>query len=93
MSLAYAGRNEHAYDMANEPRERKKRADDARDEDVVPESEAVEPKIATTQEDAARAAERLDWQERHDQARWPHTNDPFRPPGGVVTGAREAQTP
>jgi hypothetical protein len=48
---------------------------------TIPEEAEEEPRILSPQEDADRAARRLDWQERHEQKRWPEPDDPLRQPG------------
>ncbi len=50
-------------------------------DDGVPEEATVEPRIATPEEDARRAVQRLDWQERTRLRRWPLPNDALRQPG------------
>jgi len=47
----------------------------------IPEDAREEPRILSPQEDAERAARRLDWQDEHDQNRWPEPDDPLRQPG------------
>ena len=47
----------------------------------IPENAQEEPRILSPQEDAERAARRLDWQDETDQKRWPEPDDPLRQPG------------
>lgn len=47
----------------------------------IPENAQEEPRILSPQEDADRATRRLDWQDEHDQKRWPEPDDPLRQPG------------
>lgn len=58
--------------------------DTAPDEDDVPEEATNEPEILTPEEDAQRAARRLESQEGERPGRWPHTNDPLRQPGELA---------
>lgn len=50
-------------------------------DDDVPEAATVEPRIVTPEEDARRAEQRLDWQERTHEQRWPMPKDRLRQPG------------
>jgi len=47
----------------------------------IPEDAQEEPRILSPQQDAERAARRLDWQDEHDVERWPEPDDPLRQPG------------
>lgn len=47
----------------------------------IPEDAQEEPRILSPREDAARAQRRLEWQDEHNQERWPEPDDPLRQPG------------